>query len=57
MKLYVADRETGIFIEEVETITEGKDLIVQYEADDKKDEIYEEGFYCIVNENHELVEG
>lgn len=52
MRLYVADRETGTFIEEIKTLEEGKNLIVKYEKQDKKDGIYEENFYSIVDENH-----
>ena len=55
MKYYVADTQTGNFIEEVGTLEEGKKLIEQYEADDKSKGTYEENFYCIVNENHETV--
>ena len=55
MKKYTADKETGTFIEEVESIEEGKKLIKEYEEDDKKEGIFEEKFYCIVNENHETI--
>ena len=51
-KLYVADRETGTFIEEVKTIEEGKNLITQYEDIDKTEGTYTENFYEIVDENH-----
>ena len=56
MKLYTADRETGTFIEEIESIAEGLALIAEYEAQDKKDGTYTEDFYDIVNESHESVE-
>lgn len=52
MKLYTADRETGTFIEEVKSIEEGMALIEQYEEKDKKDGVYEDNFYDIVDENH-----
>ena len=55
MKLYTADTQTGTFIEEVKSIEEGKKLIEQYEVDDKAEGTYEEGFYNIVNENHETI--
>lgn len=55
MKKYTADKETGTFIEEVESIEEGKKLIKEYEEDDRKEGIFEEKFYCIVNENHETI--
>ena len=52
MKLYVSDKETGTFIEEVKTIEEGKKLIEQYEETDKTDGTYTESFYDIVDEEH-----
>jgi hypothetical protein len=51
MKIYVSDRETGTFIEEVNTIEEGLELIKEYEDADKADGIYEDNFYDIVDEN------
>lgn len=53
MKIYVADKETGTFIEEVESIYEGEKLIDMYEEQDKIDGSYEDDFYDIVNENRE----
>lgn len=53
MKLYVACRQTGEFIEEVKTYEEGEKLISEYEAQDKKEGVYEADFYDIVNENRE----
>jgi hypothetical protein len=55
-KLFTADRETGTFIEEIKSVKEGKELIAQYEEQDKIDGTYEENFYCIVDENHITVE-
>lgn len=52
MKLYVSDKETGTFIEEVKTIEDGKKLISQYEETDKADGTYTENFYDIVDEEH-----
>ena len=52
MKLYVADKETGTFIEEVQNIEEGLEIIKKYEEQDKNDNVYEENFYDIVNEDH-----
>ena len=52
MKIYVSNRETGTFIEEVATIEAGKNLIKEYEADDKKNGIYEPDFYDIVDDEH-----
>lgn len=56
MKLYTACRKTGDFIEKVDSIQEGKELIKKYEEIDKKEGDYEDNFYVIVNENHEEVE-
>lgn len=52
MKIFVADRETGTFIEEVMSIEEGKTLIAKYESQDMADGTYEENFYDIVDEEH-----
>lgn len=57
MKIYTADRETGTFIEEVATVEAGKNLIKEYEAEDKKHGTYEPGFYDIVNEEHVSIDG
>ena len=54
-KLFVANRETGDFIEEIASIEEGKQIIAQYEENDKKDDIYEPNFYDIVDEDHSSV--
>lgn len=51
-KLYTADRETGTFICQVESIEEGKQLIEEYEIVDKILLEYKEDFYDIVDENH-----
>lgn len=55
MKLYTACRETGDFIEEVNSIQKGKELIKSYEEIDKNEGDYEDNFYAIVDENHEEV--
>lgn len=52
MKMYTADRETWTFIEEIDSIAEGLKLIEEYEEEDKKEGIYTEDFYDIVDENH-----
>lgn len=52
MKIYTADRETGTFIEEFETIEKAKSAIKAYEKADKIDGSYEENFYDIVDGNH-----
>lgn len=51
-KIYVADRETATFIEEVQDVEEGKRLIEKYEKIDKAEGIYEKNFYDVVDEEH-----
>lgn len=51
-KIFVADKETGTFIEEVNTVEDGKELIQQYEEADKADGTYIEDFYDVVDEEH-----
>lgn len=53
--LYTANAETGMKIEEVETIQEGLDLICSYENQDRIEGNYNEDWYDIVNEDHESV--
>ena len=48
MEYYVANHETGDFIEEVNSISEGEALIKQFEEEDKADGIYERDFYCVM---------
>ena len=55
MKIFTADRETGTFIEECESIEQARELIKKYEAEDMSNGLYEENFYDIVNENHETI--
>lgn len=52
MKVYTADRETGTFIKEFESVKEAKEAIRNYEEEDKADGIYEADFYDVVDENH-----
>lgn len=49
---YTANRETGTFIDEFETLEEAKKAIEEYEAQDKKDGVYEADFYEVEDENH-----
>lgn len=51
-KLYVADRETGTFIEEVKDIPEGLSMINFYEQCDRNDGTYTPDFYDLVDEDH-----
>lgn len=55
MKLYTADKETGTFIDEVESIEEGLKLIEEYETTDREDGNYAPDFYDVVNEEHSSV--
>lgn len=52
MKIYIANKETGMFIEQVGTIAGAKALIEQYERIDKANDDYEPDFYDVVDENH-----
>jgi hypothetical protein len=51
-KIYTADRETGTFIDEFETVEDAKLAIMEYEATDKEYDDYKPNFYDIVDENH-----
>lgn len=55
MKYYVADRETGNFMEEVKNINEGIEIIKQFEEEDKANDCYEENYYEVVDEEHHTV--
>ena len=54
--LFVAARETGEFIEAVQTVDEGIELIRRFEEEDKADGTYTQDFYDIVDEDHMHVE-
>ena len=53
MKIYTANRETGSFIEEAETIDMARAMIRFYEDEDKRNDVFEPNFYDVVNQNHE----
>ena len=55
MKIFTADRETGTFIEECESVEQAQEFIKNYEAEDMLNDLYEKDFYNIVNENHETI--
>ena len=55
-KLYVADKETGTFIDLIENILDGKKLIDEYDKEDRENNEYTEGFYDIVDEEHNHIE-
>lgn len=48
---YTADRETGTFIDEFETVGDALEAIHQYEEDDKAEGVYVPEFYDVVDEN------
>lgn len=50
-KYIVRDSEAGNIIDRFNTVADALNAIEVYEADDKADGIYEEGFYEIVKEN------
>lgn len=54
--LYVGSRETGDVTERVNTLEEGLKLIAEYEALDKKEGVYEEDFYTVMNKDRESYE-
>lgn len=56
-KIYTADKETGTFIEECKSIEEARELIAQYEEQDKINDVFSENFYDIVDDNHCTIEG
>ena len=51
-RIYTADRETGTFIEECNSVQDALARIISYEEQDKLDGSYEEDFYDVVDENH-----
>ena len=55
-KYYTADRETGTFIEECNSVEEAREFIAGYEEQDKINDVYSENFYAIVDESHCTVE-
>ena len=55
MKYYVRDKEAGNIIEECANLEQAKELVKQYESDDKKDGIFTPNFYEIIDENHEII--
>lgn len=46
---WVIDRESGNLIEQVYSIEEGQDLIMEYEEQDKEDGVYVADFYEVVS--------
>jgi hypothetical protein len=55
MKIYVACRESGSFIAEVNSFEEGVKLIEEYEEMDKKEGEYTPNFYEIEDEEHRAI--
>lgn len=56
MNYIIRDREAGNVIEECATIEEARETICRYEADDRKNGIYEANFYEIYNSETEEIE-
>lgn len=54
--IFVADKQTGTFIDRISSIEEGIEKIKEFENSDKAEGIFEEDFYDIVDENHCHVE-
>lgn len=54
-KMYVAIRQTGDFLDEIESIEEGLELIRKYEETDKAEGEFEDGYYDIENRKHETL--
>ena len=52
MKIYTADKATGTFIDAFESVTDARDAIRDYEAEDRANGIYELDFYDVVDEDH-----
>ena len=53
--VYTADRATGLFIAEFDTVEAAQAAIEQYEAGDKEMGIYEPNYYDIVDANHRSI--
>lgn len=54
--VWVRDRISGTFIDEFETKQEARDVIREYEKEDKENEVFEEDFYEIYDpENNEII--
>ena len=51
MKIFTANRETGMLIDEFKTVEEALKEIKRYETIDKKEGVYESDFYDVVNED------
>lgn len=57
MKIVIRDREAGNVITEFDTVEEAKKELEKYEAQDKKDGSYTEGFYEIYDlDTHTVLE-
>lgn len=53
--MYTANKETGIFIEKVNSVDDGMELIKDYERQDKENGTYTPNFYDVVDEEHNSV--
>lgn len=54
-KFYTADRETGTFIDEFDSLSLAEEAIAIYEAEDDCNNVYVPNFYDIVDEDHNSV--
>lgn len=50
-KYFVVNRENKEVIKEVQSLQEGKQLITDYEKEDKRNGVYEKGFYDIIDDS------
>lgn len=55
MKIYTANKETGMFIEGCNSVLEAIHKIKEYEATDEKEGTFEPDFYDIVDEEHSTI--
>lgn len=51
-KYFVANRETKEVIREAKSFEEGKKLISEFEKEDKKNGVFEKGFYDIIDDSN-----
>lgn len=51
MKIYTANKETGMIIEEVASIEEGITAIEMYNLEDEAEGIYDPNFYDLIDED------
>lgn len=52
-EIWVCARETGDKIEKVNSLQDGQELIERFEIDDKKQGVYEQDFYEVIEYGHD----